>query len=452
MIFFQKTFKSFKRLDHRLFWSLFVMGICPSIYTTVRIFFLGGMPNPSVFSISAQLEWVNLLFEIVNEGIILPLFFIMGAVIKSKEDATNKAKVGLLLTGAIYIVFSSIIIGCVRPMLQAMHADPTTLNQAVDYIRIEATANIPDILYQFALVILVAVGKDIYVYIITGAKMVFSIIFDTFLTSTLSCSANLGINGVAINDIIVNTLLFATVLILLVKESINIFKKQKLEFGYLRNCWKQCLFSATESLVRNAAFILMVARMLNVVSEAGTYWVADSFIWAWLVMPVSMLGELIKQNIGKDKDAVRKNTLGYFFVTLIIVCVWLVTIPAWKPFIQYAFQQEETDKIFNICLTLVGFYIMFAFGNVMDMIFYGLGKIEYELIETTITNIVYYGLMFILYKTGVWQPTLMGITLMFGLGCGFDMLVTIGAYIVLAKKYHLNILDIDCKLKNYNTK
>lgn len=452
MNFFQKTFKSFKRLDHRLFWSLFVMGICPSIYTTVRIFFLGSMPDPSVFSISAQLEWVNLLFEIINEGIILPLFFIMGAVVKSKEDATNKAKTGLLITASIYIVFSSIIIGCVRPMLQAMHADPTTLNQAVDYIRIEATGNIPEVLYQFALVILVAIGKDIYVYIITGAKLVFSVIFDTFITSTLPCSANLGINGVGLNNVIVNTLLFATVLILLVKEGINIFNTKKMEFGYLRTCWKQCLFSFLESFVRNAAFILMVARMLNVVEEAGTYWVADSFIWAWLIMPINMLAELIKQNIGKDKNAVRQNTLGYLFVTLIIVCIWLITIPAWKPFIQYGLQQQEPDKIFQICLTLVGFYILFAFGNVFDMIFYGFGKIEYELIETTITNVVYYGLMFILYKTGVWQPTLMGITLMFGIGCGFDALVTIGAYIVLAKKYHLNILDIDCKLKNYNTK
>lgn len=428
------------------------MGICPSIYTTVRIFFLGSMPDPSVFSISAQLEWVNLLFEIVNEGIILPLFFIMGAVVKSKEDATNKAKTGLLLTASIYIVFSSIIIGCVKPMLQAMHADPTTPQQTIDYIRIEVTGNIPEVLYQFVLVILVAIGKDLYVYIITLSKLVFSVIFDTFLTSTLPCSANLGINGIGINNIIVNILLLTTVIFFLIKEKINIFNKRKMDFSYLKKCWKQCLFSFSESLVRNAAFILMVSRMLNVVSESGTYWVADSFIWSWLIMPISMLGQLIKQNIGKDKNAIRQNTLGYLSVTLIIVCIWLVTIPAWKPFIQYAMQQQEPDKIFKICLTLVGFYILFAIGNVFDMIFYGLGKVQYELIETSITNVVYYGLMFILYKTGVWQPTLMGITLMFGIGCGFDALVTIGTYAIMAKKYHINILDIGCKLKNYCAK
>ena len=37
--------------------------------------------------------------------------------------------------------------------------------------------------------------------------------------------------------------------------------------------------SGLESFVRNIAYMLMVSRMVNMVGEQGTYWVANNFIW-----------------------------------------------------------------------------------------------------------------------------------------------------------------------------
>lgn len=48
------------------------------------------------------------------------------------------------------------------------------------------------------------------------------------------------------------------------------------------------------------------------VNEQGTYWVANSFIWGWLLLPVNQLGELIKQEVGTDENAVKNNTLWMF--------------------------------------------------------------------------------------------------------------------------------------------
>lgn len=56
--------------------------------------------------------------------------------------------------------------------------------------------------------------------------------------------------------------------------------------------------SGLESLVRNLAYMLMVVRMVNVVNEQGTYWVANNFIWGWLLLPVTQLAELIKRDVG----------------------------------------------------------------------------------------------------------------------------------------------------------
>ena len=56
------------------------------------------------------------------------------------------------------------------------------------------------------------------------------------------------------------------------------------------------------------------------------------------------------------------------------------------------------------------------------------------LIESIDTNGIYYVIMFILWKTGVFVPTLTGIALMFGVGTALDLIPTIACYVYLLKK------------------
>ena len=198
--------------------------------------------------------------------------------------------------------------------------------------------------------------------------------------------------------------------------------------------------SGLESLVRNVAYMLMVARMVNVVGEQGTYWVANNFIWGWLLLPILQLGELIKEETAENEDNIRNNTLGYFAITFIVCVIWCATIPLWKPFMTHVLQFSDVDKLFELVLILLGFYVLFAFQNVFDATFYGLGKTDYMLFESVVTNTVYYGIAFILYITGVWTPTLIGIALLFGIGNAFDTVVSAGAYIFLLKKKKIDLV------------
>ena len=50
---------------------------------------------------------------------------------------------------------------------------------------------------------------------------------------------------------------------------------------------------------------------------------------------------------------------------------------------------------------------------------------------------------FILYLCGAWQPTLIGIALLFGIGNAFDAIVSLVAYVFLLKKKKINVLDVD---------
>lgn len=102
----------------------------------------------------------------------------------------------------------------------------------------------------------------------------------------------------------------------------------------------------------------------------------------------------------------------------------------------------DVDKLFGLVMLLVGFYVLYAFQNVFDSTFYGLGKTSYMLFESVVTNTIYYGAAFILFITKAWTPTLTGIALLFGIGNAFDSVVSLAAYVYLLKKEKINILDL----------
>lgn len=426
--------KSMRNINWRLFWALMVMGLCPTVYTTVRTFLLGQLPGEYAFSIAGQLSWVNLLFEVINEAIILPLYFFMGQVINDKMQFVNRVKTGLIIATGVYSVCSVCTIVAINPLLKFMSVSTDILAESASYIRLECIANIFGIMYAFIGVVLVTIGKEKLVYGITFAKLGLSLVLDTFIVSTLPVSLNLGVNGIAISNVISNIILFFVAILMLCKSGYKIFEKTRLSFVWTKEFLKIGGVSGLECLVRNLAYMLMISRMVNVVGAQGTYWVANNFIWGWILLPVLQLGELIKQETAKNKDAVKTNTAGYFCTTTIICLLWVVCIPLYKPFMKYVLNFSDVNELFNLVMVLFVFYIFFAFQNVFDATFYGRGKVNYMLCESVVTNSVYYGICFILYKAGIFVPSLTGIALMFGLGNAFDAIVSGIAYKIFLKK------------------
>ena len=231
---FTKAKKSLSKINYKLFLALLVMGLCPTIYTTLRVFFLGELPGEYSFSIAGQLSWVNLLYEILSEAIVLPLFFFIGKVLSDKKEFANRMRTGLIISVGAYMVLSFVIIVLAKPLLTLMATDGSIIDASATYIRIESVANIFSLAFNFVLVGLVTLGKDKYVYILTAVKLVLCLLVDTFMVSTLPISLNLGVNGIAYSNIIVNLLLLAVAIVLLHKEGIAIFKKEKLSLGWMR--------------------------------------------------------------------------------------------------------------------------------------------------------------------------------------------------------------------------
>lgn len=423
-----RIMKSLKNINGRMFLALLVMGLCPTLYTTLRTFFLGQLPGDWSYSIAGQLSWVNLLYEVINEAIVLPLYFFMGQAVSDKEEYSDRIRSGLLVSFGIYTICSAFVMIFVHPLLRFMAVSPDILTESASYIRIECIANIFGILYSFICVALITIGRDKLVYVITTAKLVLSLILDILLVSSLPVSLNCGVNGIGISNIISNIILFIIAAVLIRRCGYHIFEKKKLSFAWMKDFFKIGSISGLESFIRNIAYMLMVSRMVNMVGEQGTYWVANNFIWGWMLLPVTQLGELIKQETAKDKNAVKNNTPGYFAITAITCMIWVITIPLYKPFMRNILGYSDVDKLFNLVMVLFIFYVLYAFQNVFDATFYGRGRTNYMLFESVMTNSIYYGTFFILYLCGVWKPTLIGIALMFGCGNAFDTVVSYIAY------------------------
>lgn len=424
----EKVTKSLKRIDHKLFIALLFMGLCPTLYTTLRVFFLGQLPGEWSYSIAGQLSWINLIYEVINEAIILPLYFFMGAALTDKEEFAGRIRSGLLVTFCVYAVCSVLVVIFINPLLRFMAVSTDILEESASYIRIECLANVFGILFSFLLVSLVSIGKSRFVYVITGAKLILSIVLDTVLVSNLSFSLKMGVNGIGVSNCISNLILFIVSFLLIQRSGYPIWSKAKLSFAWMKDFLRIGGVSGLESFVRNLAYMLMVSRMVNMVGEQGTYWVANNFIWGWLLLPINQLAELIKQETAKDERAVKENTLGYFAITTITCLLWFVLLPLYKPFMSHILGFDDVDKLFRLVLVLLGFYVLYAFQNVFDATFYGRGKTGYMLFESVVTNSVYYGVFFVLYLAGIWTPTLIGIALMFGGGNAFDSVVSFLAY------------------------
>ena len=435
----KKIFNSMKKIDYRLFTALLLLGLIPTVYTTVRIFLIGQLPGDWGFNIASQLSWVNLLYEILQEALILPLFYFIGKALHNKQELENKFKTGIIFTGSIYALLSLLIIVFAVPLVRLMAQDTTLIDETVTYIRLETIAAIFMTLVKFSLVTLVVINKDKYLYYVLALQMVLTILIDVFFVSNLSFSLNFGVNGIAFSNIIVNLFLIILVYFILKRESINIFSKQKLNFEWIKDLFKIGSISGLESFVRNIAFMFMVIRMVNVVGEQGTFWVANNFIWGWLLLPVLQLGELVKRDCGENESAIKDKTVGYFGITTVIVVLWIVSIPLWIPFLRDILQISNYKDVFDITLVSVGFYILFAYNNVIDSIFYGIGKTKYMLFQSVVINTIFYGSLFILYVVGIYQPTLILIAIMFAAGIALDSLLTYGMFIWMLRRKNIQL-------------
>lgn len=213
-------------------------------------------------------------------------------------------------------------------LVSAMKQNKMLINQTATYIRLESFANIFIIVFQFFIIVNVSLENYKDIFIVSILKTAITIIFDFIFISQYPISMNIGVNGIAYNNIFSNFISIIILIILLNKKEYNIFSKEiSFNFLYNINIGKINIISGFESFYRNFIFSFMILRMINIVGEQGSYWIANNFFWAWLLIPALQLGEIIKSNFSKNKNLTLKP---YILLNTIFIAIWLIFIPLYK--------------------------------------------------------------------------------------------------------------------------
>lgn len=435
----KERFKQLKSFNWRLFAALCALALIPAIYQTVKTFIISSTGQSDAFDIIGQMEWFDLINETLQAFLIIPLYSILNNIFKNDEEhfAKHTFKTGLL-TFSIYTLFSIgvLIYGIV--LIKAMNPKEVDIAVVNSYLQLETVAFMSGIIVSFVNVVFVVVGKSKNVYIFLAIRTILSLIADFALIP------NLGVYGIAVSNIIVNTVLaVSSFVVLYIQKYIEFCWFHKSDFPILKEWGKVGLFSGVQQFIDNFIYAIMICKMVNMVAEQGNYWIVNNFIWGWLLIPISALSEIVRRDC---KDGyLQLKQFNYYFIVACIVAVWTITVPLWTPFFKYAENLSNAGELFEIAVKLVPFYIAYAICAIIDNIFVGLGKTIYNAVNSLIINLVYYGVFFILYVTRTITFTMDAIILMFGFGMVMHLVVSL-----IEEKLFLRKTEIKKHLHLYN--
>ena len=408
-----------KKFNWRLFAALCALALIPAIYQTIKTFIISSNNQSAVFDIIGQMEWFDLINETLQAFLIVPLYSILNKIFKNDQEnfARHTFKVGLIAF-VIYTLFSIGVLIYGVALIKAMNPNEIDITVVNHYLQLETIAFMIGIVVSFVNVVFVVVGKDKNVYIFLAINTVLSIIADFALIP------NLGVYGIAVSNIIVNFVLAVSSFILLyVQKHIKFCWFHKSDLPILKEWLKVGVFSGVQQLIDNLIYAVMICKMVNMVAEQGNYWIANNFIWGWLLIPITALAEVIKRDC-KDgyNNLIQSN---YYIIATCAIALWAISIPLWTPFFRYAENLQNANEIFSITIKLAPFFIAYAGCAIIDNIFIGLGKTIYNAINSLIINLVYYGIFFILYLTKAITFNMDVIILMFGFGMVVHLAISI---------------------------
>ena len=426
----KQWFSDFKTFDWKMFLALCLLALVPAIYQTVITRLITVHVNPGALDIVGQMEWFDLIDETICAFLIIPMYSVLSKA--HKTDNFNKIvfKLGIVVVG-LYAMFSLGTFFYGIHIVSFMNPNEVDIGAAYRYLSLETVAFMIGIIFSYISVVFIVVGKSRYMYAFLVTKIALALLSD------LALVPNMGVDGIAVSNIIANTVMSVVgVVMLIVAKQIKPAKYGRDDLPYFKDWGRIGLFAGGQQFLDNIIYALMIVRMVNAVSESGNYWVANNFIWGWLLIPITCMVEIIRKDAGNNGYKLKQ--INYYSLTAIVLLLWFALIPTYQWFFGTVENLDNPGRIFEIVVKNLGFYVAYAFSQIPDAIFVGMGKTKYNAINSLICNIVYYGIWFIFYQTGVVTMSMDMIIVMFGVGNVVHWIVSLVEEKVFLKK-ELNI-------------
>lgn len=413
------------QVNYRLWLAIASVSLFPALYSTARIYFLNTLPETWHLSIAAQAAWLHLAYEVLQEAILLPLYFVFGKVIDDRQRLCDRVSHVFVIT---LLAFAAMTLGAMltAEWLTAAMAQQAELQElTAQFIRLEALAILISTVNDICAIVIVALGLHRLLLLLVAARAAMTVGFDALFVGQFSWSFDLGALGVAVTNIAVGTLLLLpSIMILRRLGAIGRLGRGPAR-EWIGSWLRVALKSGLESAVRNLAFAVMILRLMNEVAEAGLFWVTNGFIWNWLLLPILTLGTLVRQDAGNHAGALSGRLRSYLWLTTIIVAAWVISIPGWSWFAARVMGSPDAERVADLALLMIGFYVVFSFNHILDSYLYGVGRTDLMLYQSLCVSIIYYGAAFVAYNSGVFEPNLQRIAVLFGGGIVIDSMVTL---------------------------
>lgn len=406
--FIKNWWSTFKTFDWKMYLALCLLALVPAIYQTVITKLITINTNPGALDIVGQMEWFDLIDETICAFLIVPMYSVLSKAYKKENFNKVVFKLGIIVV-VLYALFSLGTFFYGIHLVSYMNQNEIDVNAAYRYLSLETVAFMIGIVFSYASVVFLVIDKSRYMYAFLVAKILLALLADFALIPSM------GIDGIAISNIIANSIMGALAIVMLIFiKQLRPGKYSKEDTIYFKDWGRIGLFAGGQQFIDNIVYALMICRLVNAVSESGNYWVSNNFIWGWLLIPITCLSEIIRKDAGADGYNLKQ--INYYSITTFALIIWFALIPTYQWFFETVEGLDNPGRIFEIVAKNLGFYVAYAFSQIPDAIFVGMGKTKYNAINSLFCNIVYYGIWFILWKTGAVVMTMDMIIVMFGVG------------------------------------
>lgn len=397
------------RHNIQLFFSILLWNLLPSIYFLVLSHFIK-VSNADI-NVMGQMEWFDLIDEILVTTLTVPLYYIL-------KDGKSDASQNLRITGTAFLLYAGFAvviafhIGSIAEFMQA--AD------SVRYLFLQMVAMTAQFLLTLMVLLFTLHGKNTLFYALTVLKLLALALFDSFLMPAYQEY------GAAYSNIAVNIVLAIVSVVLAFRFRLLCFRRGASCRPLCKEWARIGIPAGIQIFFDNWIYAVLVVKMVNEVSSAGAYWMANNFIWGWLIVPVAALAEIIKCN--KFEKLTVKNSV---LPSAIIAVTWLATMPFWYSFIKNGMSMDSSI-ILPIVISLLPFYFAYIACSALDAWFVSCGRTWCTMTISIVVNIGYYGLVY-LFAFPSTEHGMSFIISMFGWGIVVHLAAGLILYVVVQK-------------------
>ena len=410
-------------MNFKLWLSLLAMLLIPSVYTTLRVFFLNAAPDTSNVSIAAQSVWLGLIYEVLAESLIVPLYFIFGQVSRQLDALRQRITVALGVSALAYVVVTAVVWVFTESLMAAMQQTPAERAIAAGFIRLEALALMVGVLNDVCLVVLTTLAMHRWIFALVLLRTVLMVLLDASLVSQLPWSLQMGVWGVALTNLCTGLILCAVSLAVLRRLDLLHWQGWSLRTQWLKDWLRIAGFSGVEVALRNLVYAYVVLRLINQTGNASLYWNANQIIWGWLLLPVLALGQVVRQDAATSHGALQGRWRVYASVMVVCVVAWWGLTPLWDGVIHHLLGVVNAAPVREVLQQLLPFYAVFAVLYLLQSFLYGLGRTDLILQQSATVNVLYYGAVVAYLAWAGSTPTVSDVVWIFGGGMCIGLVI-----------------------------